>query len=141
MAGRGKRRSDGVAGRARLGLTALLFALVGVASLSEIVARAEKSDGTHLNAIRWRIAEKGYAWTAGKTSVSRLSAAEKARMCGYVQPPDSLLAGIPVFQPPDSAITDSRFNWLDYGDVTPARDQALFLKTSWRRLGAERGSD
>ncbi len=113
-----------MAGRARLGLAASLVALVGVVSLSEIVARAGKSDGTHLTAIRWRIAEKGYAWTAGKTSVSGLSAAEKALMCGYVQPPDSLLAGIPVFQPPDSAITDSRFSWLDYGDVTPARDQA-----------------
>lgn len=85
---------------------------------------AEKSEDEQLAEIRKMIEEKGYHWTAGKTGVSGLSDAEKAKLLGYIQPPDHVLQGIPRFTAPLDTITDVRFDWRDFGGVTPAKDQA-----------------
>jgi C1A family cysteine protease len=109
-------------GASQLRPIAVLLALVLIVSVA--AARAEKSEDEQLAEIQKMIAEKGYHWTAGKTSVSGLSDEEKMRLCGYVQPPEWMLADIPVFYAPDSAVTDTRFDWRDYGCVTPSKDQA-----------------
>ncbi len=110
-------------GKTRFRLAASMLMLAACASLVAASVRAEKSEDEELAEIRKMIADRGYHWTAGKTSVSGLSDEEKMKLCGYVQPPDWMLAGIPVFYASDSAVTDTRFDWRDYGFVTPAKNQ------------------
>ncbi len=86
-------------------------------------ASAERTEEEELAEIRKEIEEKGYHWTAGKTSFSGLSLEEKQRLCGYISPPASLLERMPVFLPPGDEITDRLFDWRDYGVVTPVKSQ------------------
>ena len=69
------------------------------------------------------IEEKGYTWTAGKTSVSGLSPEEKMKLLGAVPPPEHLFANIPVFQAPDDTLEWDYFDWRDYDGITPVTDQ------------------
>jgi C1A family cysteine protease len=103
----------------------IAFILMGmiVSLMFSSLALAEKSEDEQLAEIRKMIEEKGYHWTAGKTSVSGLSDAEKARLLGYIQPPDYVLQGIPRFTASLDTITDVRFDWRDFGGVTPAKNQ------------------
>ena len=70
----------------RLRSAALIMVMVLISSLSSSLVLAEKSEDEQLAEIRRMIEEKGYHWTAGKTSVSGLSDAEKAKLLGYIQP-------------------------------------------------------
>jgi C1A family cysteine protease len=103
---------------------AIVLAIVLVSFLSSSLALAEKSEDRELAEIRKMIEEKGYHWTAGKTSVSGLSDAEKAKLLGYIQPPDHVIQSLPRFTAPLDTITDIRFDWRDFGGVTPSKNQA-----------------
>ncbi len=69
------------------------------------------------------IEERGYTWTAGKTSVSGLSPEEKQKLLGAVQPPEHLLANYPVYQAPEDTIEWEYFDWRDYDAITPVTNQ------------------
>ena len=97
--------------------------IVLVSFLSSSLALAEKSEDEELAEIRKMIAEKGYHWTAGKTSVSGLSDEEKAKLLGYVQPPEQIIESLPRFVAPLDTITDIRFDWRDFGGVSPVKNQ------------------
>jgi len=108
----------------RLRPAAFIFMIMIASLLVSSLALAEKSEEEQLAEIRKMIEEKGYHWTAGKTSVSGLSDAEKAKLLGYIQPPDHVLQSIPRFTASLDTITDIRFDWRDFGGVTPSKDQA-----------------
>jgi hypothetical protein len=72
---------------------------------------AETDEDRELAEIRKMIEEKGLHWTAGKTSVSGLSAEEKRLRCGYVSPPEWMLDEIPEFIPSGDTIFDVYFDW------------------------------
>jgi C1A family cysteine protease len=101
-----------------------VLAIVLVSFLSSSLALAEKSEDEQLAEIRKMIEDKGYHWTAGKTSVSGLSDAEKAKLLGYIQPPEHVMQSLPRFTAPLDTITDIRFDWRDFGGVTPSKNQA-----------------
>jgi hypothetical protein len=69
------------------------------------------------------IAERGYTWTAGRTSVSGLSPEEKQKLLGAVPPPEHLFANIPVFQAPEDTLEWEYFDWRDYDGITPVTNQ------------------
>ncbi|HER43291.1 MAG TPA: T9SS type A sorting domain-containing protein [Candidatus Eisenbacteria bacterium] len=100
-----------------------VLAVVLASFLSSSLALAEKGEDRELAEIRKMIEEKGYHWTAGKTSVSGLSAAEKERLLGYIPPPEHVIRSLPRFTAPLDTITDIRFDWRDFGGVSPVKNQ------------------
>ena len=69
------------------------------------------------------IEEKGYTWTAGKTSVSGLSPEEKLKLLGAVQPSEQAYASLPAFQAPADTVEWDYFDWRDYDAITPVTSQ------------------
>ena len=84
---------------------------------------ADRTEDEELAEIRKMIEEKGYHWTAGKTSVSGLSLEEMRMLCGCLPVSEQDFAQIPAFIPTGDEITDSRFDWRAFDCVTPAKDQ------------------
>ncbi len=99
----------------------LVFILTLSIPMSPVLA--EKSEDEELAEIRKMIEEKGYHWSAGKTSVSWLSLEEKRMLCGCIPASEADLAQMPAFVPTGAAIIDSIFDWRALGCVTPAKDQ------------------
>ena len=103
--------------------TVLILMIVLISFFFSSLAFAEKSEDRELSEIRKMIEEKGYHWTAGKTSVSGLSDEEKRLRCGYVPPPEWMVDEIPEFVASGDTIFDQSFDWRMFGCVTPAKDQ------------------
>ncbi|NIM20547.1 MAG: hypothetical protein GTO51_10015 [Candidatus Latescibacteria bacterium] len=114
----------------------LALSLIPVSGLSENAGSVEtKQKGNTqitidqpfetLSQVQQRIAEKGYQWTAGRTSVSELSSEQFQRLLGLRIPPEA----VDRFEKITSAYNmrnlqfPSSFDWRDYAGVTPVKDQ------------------
>jgi hypothetical protein len=108
----------------------LVFITIVQAAAGIVRAESEGAGHAHtylsLEDVRKRIQEKGYAWTAGRTSLSELSPEELAGRMGTLIPDnyDDTLSGIrgrspvlPAFDLP------SRFDWSDSIGMPPIREQ------------------
>ncbi len=100
-----------------------LTALVLVLSLLSFAARSQKSEEERISELNRLIAEKGWHWKAGITSVSGLSLEEKKKRCGVVFPPDLFKRNIPVVTAPAGATFDPAFDWRAHNGTTIAKDQ------------------
>lgn len=70
------------------------------------------------------INERGYRWTAGKTSVSLYTEEEWKLMNPPLPPmPQDLIQSIPVISAPLGASYPIAFDWRDEGVITPVKDQ------------------
>ena len=88
-------------------------------------ANGEKAPCTKtLEEVQRMIKEKGLSWTAGETSVSGLSPAEKQHRLGLLpEEADSSPAALDPGPAFDGDDFPEVFDWREYGGVTPARDQ------------------
>ena len=68
-------------------------------------------------------AEKGYEWTAGITSVSRLSAEEKKMLLGLLPLPPDRATSVPELTAPAGAFFDPSFDWRALSGVTSVKNQ------------------
>ena len=98
------------------------FCLLCSILLASPGAKASDED-TELAEIQRRIEEKGYCWTAGKTSVSGLSPEEKIGLLGNVEIPREVYDAWPVFKASAVPVDLEAFDWRDQGMVTGVRDQ------------------
>ncbi len=105
-------------------ILAFLFSLF-IIVCGAISANAAKSEDERLAEVKKMIAEKGYHWTAGRTSVSGLSEEEFKKLCGLIIPPESELKkqNIPVITAPEGATYPVVFDWRDMEGTTPAKNQ------------------
>jgi C1A family cysteine protease len=105
----------------------LVLAALLLTGLLALVGPATGFPGdTRLDEIRKEIADNGYSWTAGPTSVSGLSAEEFQKLLGSRLPADyyDRLAEIKAKGPTFSTLSlPSRFDWTDSGAVSPVRYQ------------------
>ncbi|MCK4236317.1 MAG: hypothetical protein KAX38_04305, partial [Candidatus Krumholzibacteria bacterium] len=69
------------------------------------------------------IEEKGYHWTAGKTSVSVLPIEVRKKLRGFIPPPEEWTRNIPVFEAPQGVLLDPSFDWRALNGTTPAKSQ------------------
>ncbi|UCF04154.1 MAG: hypothetical protein JSV33_09385, partial [bacterium] len=67
--------------------------------------------------------EEGNPWTAGITSVSRLTWEEKKRLCGVIRPLLPFDESVPVITAPPNMTYDPAFDWRNYDCVTPVKNQ------------------
>ncbi len=78
-----------------------------------------------LEEVQRMIKEKGLSWTAGETSVSGLSPAEKQHLLGLIPEVPGSMPEAPAPDPTFKADEfPEKFDWREYGGVTPAKDQA-----------------
>ncbi len=109
-----------------LGLASTAYGLDGAIDGRNQPTQAELD---RIEAVRQMIAEKGYGWEAGVTSVSNLSDEEMKHLCGLKIPPDfeqrrakarregRMIEAIPGMAFPQT------FDWRTQGGVTPVRNQ------------------
>lgn len=78
-----------------------------------------------IEAIQKKIDEKGYHWTAGRTSVMELSQDERQNLRGLVIPEwyDDWFKGAEKLTAPPGMVFPPVFDWRDSAGVTPARNQ------------------
>jgi hypothetical protein len=98
---------------------AILFALILTAS----PVFAEKSEDQRIAEINKRNAELGYQWTAGKTSVSGLSAEEKKQLLGLLPLPEGWQKDRQPLMAPSGATFVSAYDWRQHNGVTPVTNQ------------------
>ncbi len=112
-------------------LVGVLIVLVTVLVMADLPAVASVDREVSVEEQAWideidaYIAEMGYDWVAGPTSVSNLSPEERARRLGGEMPAD-IAAIFDTLQPPPEVrgmTFRSSFDWRDFDGVTPAKDQ------------------
>lgn len=98
---------------------ALFFVLV----TGEVWAKSSRN--LSLEQVRSMIENKGYHWTAGRTSVSDLSDEEFQKLLGVVVPPgyEKRLEQINSLRIQAPADLPSAFDWRDSSGVTPVKSQ------------------
>lgn len=86
---------------------------------------SNQAEDQRLIEIQRMIAEKGYHWTAGKTSVSGLSEEEKKKRLGFIAPPDwrERLERQKEIPSPRQLAQPPVFDWREMNGVTPVKDQ------------------
>jgi C1A family cysteine protease len=104
------------------GLAAAL-AILSVLILAAAPALAEKSEDEQIAEINKRNAELGYQWTAGKTSVSGLSAEEKKQLLGLLPLPEGWGKDKQPLLAPAGATFVSSYDWRQHNGVTPVTNQ------------------
>ncbi len=94
--------------------------------LSTGVVLAESSQDLTLDQVQRMIIEKGYSWTAGRTSVSGLSDEEFQRLLGVVVSPryEEGMKKTGEFTLKSPASFPTVFDWRDSSGVTPVKNQA-----------------
>jgi C1A family cysteine protease len=102
---------------------AAALAIVSVLVLSASPVLAEKSEDERIAEINKRNAELGYQWTAGKTSVSGLSAEEKKQLLGLLPLPEGWGKDKQPLMAPSGATFVSAFDWRQNNGVTPVTNQ------------------
>jgi len=111
-------------GRRTLALAASLLSLLMIFTFfAPQLTAQQKSEEETIKEINRMIQEKGYHWTAGKTSVSGLSAEEKKKLLGLKPPPEEWVKSLPVFEARENLQLDPYFDWRVNGGTTPAKDQ------------------
>ncbi|NIM99959.1 MAG: hypothetical protein GTO24_18360 [candidate division Zixibacteria bacterium] len=102
---------------------ALIFLLVTI-FISGTAVSEDKPD-REIEEIRQMIEEKGYNWTAGKTSVSELSEAERQNLLGLRIPEwyDDWFRGAKKIEAQPEVVLPPYFDWRDSAGVTPPKDQ------------------
>jgi C1A family cysteine protease len=86
-------------------------------------AAASDTEDKRLAEINRMIVEKGYRWTAGKTSASELGEEAREKLLGFIPPPDGWRDEKPPYPAPTRQIDFPVFDWREYGCVTPVKDQ------------------
>lgn len=86
-------------------------------------ASAADTEDVRLAEINRLIAERGYRWTAGRTSVSGLSEEAKQKLLGFVPPPDGWRDETPPYTAPARQTDFPVFDWREYGGITPVKAQ------------------
>ncbi len=98
-------------------------AIASLFLLAAAPASAEKSDDERIAEINKRNAELGYEWTAGKTSVSGLSAEEKKKLLGLLPMPAGWKDNRPALTAPTGAVYATAFDWRQNYGVSPVTNQ------------------
>jgi len=109
-------------------ILAIFFSLLAVVLLANVtlqnqIVAQKMSEEEKIKQINKMIEEKGYHWTAGKTSVSGLSDVEKKNLLGLKPPPEEWLKSLPVFQARENLVLNPYFDWRVNGGTTPAKNQ------------------
>jgi C1A family cysteine protease len=86
-------------------------------------AAAIDDEEVRIAEINRMIVERGYRWTAGKTSVSGLNDIEKKKLLGFVPPPEGWLDDLPPYSAAGQTVDDPVFDWRELGGVSPVKDQ------------------
>ena len=102
-------------------LTAL-FILTFLVLLTSFAA-AQKTEDEEIAAINDMIARNGYQWTAGKTSVSGLSAEEKKALRGLLPLPEGWGNDLPVITAPQGALYPAALDWRQMAGVSSVKNQ------------------
>jgi len=118
----------------RLGIAAVILAIGSVAAVCATGAADDSRYPTQaeldrIEAVRQMIADRGYSWEAGVTSVSNLTDEEMNRLCGLKIPPDlearraqARKEGRMIEEIPGMLFPPA-FDWRSQGGVTPVKNQ------------------
>jgi len=104
-------------------LLAAALAIVSILILAASPVSAETSEDERIAEINKRNAELGYQWTAGKTSVSGLSAEEKKRLLGLLPLPEGWGKDRQPLMAPAGATFASSYDWREHYGVSPVTNQ------------------
>jgi C1A family cysteine protease len=96
---------------------------LSIISITASPLLAEKSEEERIAEINKRNAEMGYHWTAGKTSVSGLSAEEKKALRGLLPLPEEWGKELPVITAPQGALYPAAFDWRQMAGVSSVKNQ------------------
>jgi C1A family cysteine protease len=109
--------------KSHLSRLAAALAVASVFILAAAPVLADKTEDEEIAQINKRNAERGYHWTAGRTSVSGLSAEEKKKLLGALPPPDELWKNTEPMTAAPGAAFPPMFDWRQHNGVTPVTDQ------------------
>jgi predicted outer membrane repeat protein len=104
-------------------LAAALIASLSIVFIAASPLLAEKSEEERIAEINRDNAAKGYHWTAGKTSVSGLSAEEKKTLFGLLPLPEGWGKNVPVLTAPQGAVYPTAFDWRQMDGVSSVKNQ------------------
>jgi len=102
---------------------AVVLTVTSIFFLAAAPVFADKTEDDEIAEINKRNAELGYHWTAGKTSVSGLSAEEKKALLGLLPLPEGREQNRQPLAAPAGATFDPVFDWRLHNGVTPVTDQ------------------
>ncbi|HVP57112.1 MAG TPA: C1 family peptidase [bacterium] len=107
----------------------IVTVILAIGLVARASAQPTQAELDRIDAVRQMIAERGYTWTAGVTSVSNLTDEEMKRLCGLRIPPDlearraeARREGRMIEEIPGMAFP-SAFDWRTQGGVTPIKNQ------------------
>ncbi|MCX5754063.1 MAG: right-handed parallel beta-helix repeat-containing protein [Candidatus Krumholzibacteria bacterium] len=104
-------------------MLATALTIISTLALATSPVLAEKSEDERIAEINKRNAELGYQWTAGKTSVSGLSAEEKKQLLGLLPLPEGWGKDKQPLMAPAGAVFVSSYDWRQHNGVTPVTNQ------------------
>jgi C1A family cysteine protease len=102
---------------------AAALAIAAALLMAAAPAFADTSEDERIAEINKRNEALGYHWTAGKTSVSGLSAEEKKQLLGLLPLPEGWGKDKQPLQAPANATFVSAYDWRQHNGVTPVTNQ------------------